>query len=95
MFKSDGVSDGNCFAGTQSLHNCEKEPLIHICFHKTNENRTTIQASNKDTQAYDKGFSVIKTINGLLAGQEENKSADSTFRAPLLYDSVRTPDCSL
>jgi hypothetical protein len=66
------VSDENCFLGTQSLHNSKRKAFIHISFSKTTDGRTTIQPSNKDTEAYDKGQSVIKTTKGLLAAKKKN-----------------------
>jgi hypothetical protein len=58
--------------GTHSLHNSKRKAFTHICFSKTTESRTTIQPPNKDTEAYDKGQSVIKTTKGLLAAKKKN-----------------------
>lgn len=76
------------------MHNSKRKAFIHICFSKTTDSRTTIQPSNKDTEAYDKGQSVIRTTTGLSAVKKK-KSARGTFGAPVLYDVVKTPAYSL
>ena len=43
------------------MHNYERKAFIYICFSKKADSSTNTQAPNKDTEAYDKDQSVIKT----------------------------------